>query len=83
MGMNSDYWMRGEVSELARELEVSPQYVHDVICGRRNLSLERAKLFAHHSERIGKRIPSTDWMCTRDSRHMAFAKRGNRSSVEQ
>jgi len=78
MGVNSEYWMRGEITELATALaesegsSVSPQHVHDIICGRRNVSFDRAKNLVDAAHRIGKLIPLGDWMDVKASKHRAF-----------
>ena len=74
MGVNKDYWMLGEVTELADSAKISPQHMHDIICGRRNVSYSRAHLLVESSLRIGKLIPIGDWMDVKNSKHRAFKK---------
>jgi hypothetical protein len=66
------YWKYGEISKLAALCDLRPQYVHDVIKGRRKPRIERAELLEERAQELGKYIPAEEWLDTKESNHEAF-----------
>ena len=62
--VNDEYWRYGDISRMARAATppLKPQYVHDVICGRRTITLAMAHRLSEAGGVIGKRITVEEWM---------------------
>jgi hypothetical protein len=70
----SDYWSRGELTQLSEETGISPQQISDIIHRRRQVSFRRAVALQNACENLGKKIPWTHWIANQTSSHPAFCK---------
>lgn len=55
-------WAFGDKSELARRAGISPQYLSDIIAGRKTCSSRLGTLLAKHSMALGYDIPRSVWV---------------------
>ena len=75
--VNDEYWRYGDISRLARAATppLRCQFLHDIICGRRAITLAMAHRLSEAGGLIGKRITIEEWM-ERSPDHGAFRNKG-------
>jgi hypothetical protein len=68
-----DFWERGQVAQLARLVNVSDQYMYDLLARRRAASPQMGALLEQASRVVlGFPIPWSDWVLAKSTDHPAF-----------
>jgi len=71
--MSNTYWARGQQTELADHLGISPQHLNDILHRRRRVGVDFAReLEAASQDVLGSPIPWETWLYSSTSRHPAF-----------
>lgn len=76
------FWKRGQMAELARRADISPQQMSDILHRRRPVGKHLALKLSKSLYRMKKqRVPAIEWLFNRTSKHPAFFNRRKRRGI--
>jgi len=70
------HWPQGTKTELARRAGLSPQFLNDILAGRKPCPAKKAlRLAAESSDLVGEEIPVEDWIRNDSTKNPYFHNR--------
>ena len=66
---NTPQWGHGQKAELARRCDITPQYLNDLIHGRKSATPERARQLTAQADEMGLAFTRADFLYPRESRN--------------